>query len=69
MREEEWERMRAWDRYLERRYEDRKRREREPNYVPTGEGEDRFDDAICAATTGGAVALVTYGILRMMGLE
>lgn len=59
--------MRAWDRYLERRYEDRKRREREPNYVPTGE--DRFDDAVCAAITGGAVALVTYGILRMMGLE
>lgn len=59
--------MRAWDRYWEKRFEDRKRWQRDPNYVPTGE--DRFDDAICATITGGAVALVTYGILCMMGLE
>ncbi|KAG6364348.1 hypothetical protein INS49_005949 [Diaporthe citri] len=53
-----------WDRYFREKLEDRKRRERDPNYVPT-----RFYDAIGAAITGGAVALVTYGMFRMMGIE
>lgn len=55
------------ERYFREKLKDRERRQRDPNYVPTAD--DRFYDAIAAVITGGAVALVTYGIFRMMGIE
>lgn len=60
-------REKEWDRYFREKLEDRQRRERDPNYVPTAE--DRFYDAIAAIIIGGSVSLVTYGIFRMMGIE
>lgn len=67
MREEESARERERIRYFREKLKDRERRQKNPNYVPTVD--DRFYDAIGAAIAGGAAALVTYGIFRMMGIE
>lgn len=67
MRQEELARELERIRYFREKWEDRERRERHPNYVPTVD--DRFYDAIGAAITGGVVALVTYGIFQMMGID
>lgn len=46
---------------MERR-EDRKRRQRDPNYVPTLD--DRIDDAVDASKIVAVVALVAYVVFR-----
>lgn len=58
---------REWHRMQMERLEDRKRRQRDPNYIPTPE--DRFDDAMAAVMIGAAVVLVAYGVFRWMRSE
>lgn len=50
------------------RLEDRKRRQKDPNYIPTPEdrAEDAMDDAIGATLIGEFAGLVAYGVLRWM---
>lgn len=59
---ERLEKQREWYRMRMERLEERQRRRRDPNYIPTLE--DRLDDAMAATMIGAVVALVAYGVFR-----
>lgn len=52
------------DRIRKEKWEDRKRRMRDPNYIPTVE--DKIDDAVGMACAGVGFAKIAYGVFRML---